>query len=150
MDKQDVAAYILGRYAGLVAVEAWGEQSFFYNPDKALPRGVYFATVKDKDGDNDQASRLGRDGVFRFNFGISNASYKKVLGQRPARPVAGGVVSTGHDFSQFNTLLPHPVYAWMSWVCVVNPDGAMMQQLTPLLDESYALVVEKYTKRIKK
>lgn len=149
MQQADLTEFILGRYQGLVLVNAWGEQSFFYNPDGRLPRGVYFATIKDKDGDNDQSSQLGRDNVFRFNFGISGSSYAKVLGKKPARPAAGGVVNTGHDFTSLNTLLPHPVYAWMSWVCVLNPDKAMLKELTPLLDESYKLVVKKYVKRVK-
>lgn len=110
---------------------------------------MYCATLKDKNGANDKALKLGRDGVFRFNFGISKPSYEKALGDRPARPAAGKVVHTGHNFTQLNTLMPHPVYAWMTWVCVLNPDEAMIRQLAPLLDESYALVVKKYAKRIK-
>lgn len=149
MQKKEISEYLLDRYQGLVAIDAWGEQSFFYNPDGRLPRGVYFATLKDKDGDNDKGSKLCRDGVFRFNFGISKASYEKSLGKRPARPAAGSVVDTGHDFTQLNTLLPHPVYAWMSWVCVLNPDDTLVQALVPLLDESYALVIKKHAKRVK-
>lgn len=86
MQQKDIAAYIVDQYPGLVAVDAWGEQSFFYNPDGRLPRGVYFATLKSKDGDNDKGSNLSRSGVFRFNFGSSKSSYKAVLGQKPARP----------------------------------------------------------------
>ncbi|WP_416397967.1 DUF6194 family protein [Allohahella sp. A8] len=149
MQQSEISKLILEQYQGLVAVDAWGEQSFFYNPEGRLPRGVYFATLKSKDGDNDKASQLGRVGVFRFNFGISKSAYEKVLGARPARPAAGGVVDTGHDFTQLNTLMPHPVYGWMAWVCVLNPDLAMWQHLQPLLNESYGLAVEKYTKRVK-
>nr|WP_246638081.1 DUF6194 family protein [Halomonas neptunia] len=149
VQKKEISEYILDQYRGVVAVDAWGEQSFFYNPDRRLPRGVYFATLKDKDGDNDKGSNLSREGVLRFNFGISKSSYEEALGKRPARPAAGGVVNTGHNFTELNTLLPHPVYAWMSWVCVLNPDKAMIQELEPLLNESYDLVVKKYAKRIK-
>lgn len=149
VQKKDISEYILDQYRGVVAVDAWGEQSFFFNPDRRLPRGVYFATLKDNDGDNDRGSNLSREGVFRFSFGISKSSYEEALGKRPARPAAGGVVDTGHNFSELNTLLPHPVYAWMSWVCVLNPDKAMIQELEPLLNESYDLVVKKYAKRIK-
>lgn len=149
MHKKEISDHLLNHYSGLVAVEAWGEQSFFYNPDGLLPRGVYFATLKDKDGDNDKASQLNRDGVFRLNFGIGKHSYESVLGEKPARPAAGGVVNTGHDFTRLNTLLPHPVYAWMGWVCVLNPDNATMQNLAPLLNEAYDLVLKKYAKRVK-
>jgi hypothetical protein len=82
VQKTDLSEFILEQYRGLLPVNAWGEQSFFYNPDGRLPRGVYFATLKDKDGDNDQASKLGREGVFRFIFGISRSSYETVLGEK--------------------------------------------------------------------
>lgn len=148
MQKKDVSEYLLNRYPELVSIDAWGELSFFYNPGRRLPRGVYFATLKDKDGANDKASNLNRDGVFRFNFGISKSSYEETFGIKPARPAAGGVVSTGHDFTELNQLLPHPVYAWLYWVCIINPDQAAVHRLKPLLDESYDLVVNKYNKRI--
>lgn len=149
MQKEEIADYITEQYQGVIAVNAWGEQSFFYNPEGKLPRGVYFATLKDKNGDNDKASDLDRADVFRFNFGISKISYEKVLGTKPSRPLAGGVVDTGHDFAQLNTLLPHPVYGWMSWVCILNPDQKVFRSLLPLLSESYELVVKKYGKRVK-
>jgi hypothetical protein len=137
VQKQEISRYILRQYRGLFAVDAWGEESYFYNPDGQLPRGVYFATLKNKDGDNDKASNLDRDSVFRLNFDISKITFEKVLGERPTRPSAGGVVNTGHDFTRLNTLLAHPVYAWMAWVCVLNPETDMLRDLAPLLNESY-------------
>jgi len=149
MRQEDVSACVLKRYPGLALVEAWGEQSLFYNPDGLLPRGVYFATLKDKDGDNDKGSMLNRDGVFRFNFGVSQPSFEKALGKKPARPRAGKTVDTGHDFTRLNTLLPHPVYAWMCWVCILNPDTITFRALLPLLDESFELAVKKYSRRLR-
>lgn len=149
MLKEEIANYIIEHYPGLIAVDAWGEQSFFYNPEGKLPRGVYFATLKEKDGDNDKASYLNRTGVFRFNFGISKSSYEKVLGKNPSRPAAGGVVDTGHDFTQLNILLPHPVYGWMSWICILNPDQNAFHSMLSLLNEAYELAVKKYDIRIK-
>ncbi|WP_237065847.1 DUF6194 family protein [Microbulbifer guangxiensis] len=149
MHTDEIADYLASHYEGLIPVDAWGERSFFYNPEKRLPRGIYFATLKEKDGENDRASDLGREGVFRFNFGISRATYESVLGPKPSRPVAGGVVDTGHDFRRLNTLMPHPVYGWMSWVCILNPERGSFENLLPLLEESYALAVRKYEKRIR-
>ncbi|GAA3965616.1 DUF6194 family protein [Allohahella marinimesophila] len=149
MQIKELSEYILERYQGLNAVDAWGETSFFYNPEGRLPRGVYFATLKNKDGENDKGSELERDGVFRLNFGVSQSSYEEALGARPARPAAGGVVGTGHDFTKLNTLMPHPVYGWMAWVCILNPDQATWQNLQPLLNESYELAVKKYKQRVK-
>jgi hypothetical protein len=35
----------------------WGERGIFYNPDRVLKKGVYVLTIKEKDGENDSASR---------------------------------------------------------------------------------------------
>lgn len=53
------------------------------------------------------------------------------------------------DFSQLNALLPHPVYAWMGWVCTLNPARRTFEELRPLIQESYQYAKEKYAKRIK-
>jgi hypothetical protein len=49
---------------------SWGETSFFYNPGQLFPYGVYFCTIKEKDGANDQSSNLARDGIYRFSIGL--------------------------------------------------------------------------------
>ena len=113
MLRDEVASYLAVLSPAVRPVEAWGEIAYFYNREDRLPRGVYFATLKSKDGDNDRASRLDRSGVYRLNVGIGKAGYRSLFGAPPARPVAGGVVETGHDFTTLDVLLPHPVYAWM-------------------------------------
>lgn len=148
MDDSLITRYISGRFAGIVPVAAWGETSFFYNPGRALPRGVYFATLKSKDGNNDRASDLDRPAVFRLNIGVSKDTYRSLFGPLPARPVAGGVVATGHDFSALDALLPHPVYGWMGWVSVLNPSEETFGTVRPLLDEAYALAAAKFRKRV--
>ena len=147
MDGLLVTRYITDTFAGINPVDAWGEISFFYNPDRKLPRGIYFATLKDKDGDNDRASNLQRPSVFRLNIGISKPTYRSLFGPQPPRPTAGGVVETGHDFTALDQLLPHPVYGWMSWVCVLNPSKPTFQTVKPLLAEAYDLAVNKFAKQ---
>ncbi|MFZ5655813.1 MAG: DUF6194 family protein [Pseudomonadota bacterium] len=148
MEESSIARYICETFDGVVPVAAWGETSFFYNPGHVLPRGVYFATLKAKDGNNDRASALNRPGVFRLNIGITKPTYRALFGTPPARPAAGGVVDTGHDFTALDTVTPHPVYGWMSWLCVLNPSSQTFQQIRPLLDEAYALAVSKFRKRV--
>lgn len=148
MEESAVARYIRERFPGIVPVAAWGETSFFYNPGQALPRGVYFATLKSRDGAHDRASRLDRAGVFRLNIGIGKPTYRSLFGPPPARPGAGGVVETGHDFTALDTLCPHPVYGWMAWVSVLNPSVATFEAVKPLLDEAYALAAAKFGKRV--
>jgi hypothetical protein len=148
MKESEIAQYICDTYLGIVPIAAWGETSFFYNPGRALPRGVYFATLKAKDGENDKASGLHRPEVFRLNIGISKASYRALFGPPPTRPPAGGIVQTGHSFTELNALTPHPVYGWMSWVSVLNPSEDMFATVKPLLAEAYAIAAAKFAKRI--
>jgi len=61
LGKDEIIDFLLAEYSDTKAVSAWGESSIFYNPNNRLPRGVYFATLKDKDGENDRASSLNRD-----------------------------------------------------------------------------------------
>jgi len=104
------------RYNDLNMIYAYAEKSYFYNPQNILPRGAYFATFKEADGQNDKASMLGRDKVYRLSFGICTNSYFKIFGTKPKRPLKGHIVDLEHNFTELNTLTPHPIYAWMNWV----------------------------------
>jgi len=148
MDISSITLHITRKFADIHPITAWGETSFFYNPGHPLPRGIYFATLKDKDGDNDRASNLQRPDVFRVNVGISKATYRLLFGPQPARPAAGGVVDAGHDFTVLDQLVPHPVYGWMSWVSVLNPSAATFETVKPLLAEAYDLAVDKFAQRV--
>ena len=147
MNTSEITRYITDTFPDVNAIAAWGETSFFYNPGRTLPRGVYFATLKEKDGANDRASNLQRPEVFRLNIGVGKATYRSLFGEPPSRPIAGGIVETGHDFSELDTLLPHPVYAWMSWVCIVSPTASTFEEIKPLLAEAYAVAVSKHARR---
>jgi hypothetical protein len=143
-----IAEQLLKNFEGLKVVNAWGEKSFFYNPDGLLKRGVYFCTIKEKDGENDTASELNREGIFRINFGLPRDSFIRKFGDVPGRPQKGGVIEGGYDFTQFDLLTPHPVYGWMSWVAILNPSKSSWVNLQLLLKESYLITLEKYKKRI--
>jgi hypothetical protein len=148
MEITSISQYITDTFADIHPVAAWGETSFFYNPGRQLPRGIYFATLKEKDGDNDRASELLRPAVFRLNIGVSKPTYRSLFGPQPGRPVAGAVVDTGHDFTALDCLMPHPVYGWMSWLCVLNPSATTFETVKPLLGEAYDLAVTKFAKRV--
>lgn len=94
MDVVSITEYIESTFADIHIVTAWGETSFFYNPNRNLPRGIYFATIKEKNGPNDRASNLDRSDVFRLNIGISKLTYRSLFGQQPSRPQAGGVIDS--------------------------------------------------------
>ena len=140
---------LLARYDGTVEVNAWGERSLFYNPGRALPRGVYFATVKEKDGENDRASDLNRPGVFRFNFGTTKPLFLERFGPAPARPGKGGVIDGPWLFTKPDTLMPHPVYGWMSWVCVLNPSVETLADMEELISAAFAKAKAAFDKKMR-
>lgn len=149
MTIEEILQHICLLFPDLVVVDAWGEKSVFYNPSGLLARGVYFCTLKEKDGENDSASHLYRENVFRLSFGVSKKTYITLFGAPPVRPAKGHVVNVLADFTQLNQLMPHPVYGWMSWVCILNPSLQKLKELELFLGESYELVLEKHIKRTK-
>ena len=147
LDEREIIEDCLRSFNGTVLVESWGERGIFYNPKGLLKRGIYVATLKSKDGANDSASNLGRTGIFRLNIGVRKPTYTQLFGEIPARPQAGGVVSVPVDFTETNKILPHPVYGWMGWVCILNPSSKSYKEIKPLLQEAYAYAKEKYVKK---
>ena len=61
MQPEKIIEYIEKNLDGVVPKSSWGETSLFYNPGKVLPNGVYFCTIKEKNGANDLASELDRE-----------------------------------------------------------------------------------------
>jgi hypothetical protein len=145
---EEIASEILAMDSGIVFGSNWGERALFYNPNWVLKKGIYIATFKERDGANDRSSRLDPGSRFRLNIGLAKPSYVTLFGSPPARPSAGQTVDTGHDFSCCDTIMPHPIYAWMSWIAVVNPTHATMAVLKPLLLESIQLAHVKFAKRV--
>jgi hypothetical protein len=144
---EEVIAYSLTTFPGLIEGWNWGERSLFYNPERQLPKGTYILTFKEKDGANDSASRI-RPGDYRLNVGISKAAFTDRFGAVPERPAAGGVVQTGYDFSQPDRILPHPVYGWMCWIAIVNPSHETFEEGKPLLSGAYERAVERFRSRM--
>ncbi len=141
---------ITTRFDNVMPQRTWGELTFFYNPGQVLKRGTYVCTIKDKDGENDRASNLDRDGVYRLNFCLPRPDYFERFGHPPERPGKGGVVEGGWEFTKLDQLLPHPVYAWMGWVSVLNPTDQTLRTLLPLLELSYAKAVRGFEQRLRK
>jgi hypothetical protein len=91
----------------------------------------------------DSASNLNRPGVFRLNIGVRKETYQSMFGAAPAFPAGGGVVDTGHDFAALDQIMPHPIYAAMAWVCVLNPSTATFESVRPLLAEAFELTMKR-------
>jgi hypothetical protein len=130
---EELARAVLNLNADLVNSNNWGERAIFYNPLGRLKKGRYVVTFKHRDGTHDRASALGSDGKrYRFNLGIEQPEYERLFGSRPKRPSAGGVIDYDCDFTQSSILMPHPVYGWMGWISVVNPERKMLPELLEL------------------
>lgn len=147
MKSDEIIQYCLENLSGTVLTESWGERGIFYNPEGKLKRGIYTLTIKEKDGSNDKASNLDRLGIYRVNLALKKPTFKKLFTDIPKRPDAGGVVEMPYNFQETNIILPHPVYAWMSWICMLSPDENGFEQLKPYIQESYQLALEKYKKK---
>jgi len=144
----EIIEYIGNHLEGVKPKSSWGETSLFYNPNNELPNGVYFCTIKEKDGDNDKSSKLVRENLYRLSIGLAPDTYKRLFGERPKRPSKGSIVSTGHDFTVSNVLMPHPIYAWMSWVQILSPTVEMFEAIFPHIKESHNIAIMKFNKKV--
>ena len=121
-----------------------GDTFFIYDPERNLEpqRQMPFATIVTKDyGDFDNLSKLDRPGVFRLNIGVSRDTFRALF---PLSPTGDTAV---YDYAALDRLMPHPVYAPQSWVCVLNPGPETFEQLKPLLAEAYSIVATRYARR---
>jgi hypothetical protein len=87
--------------------------------------------------------------VYRFAFGWTGATFVHLFGAVPARPPKGGVVALPDDdvTHLLDELMPHPIYARMSWVQVLSPTADRFAAPQPLLDESLALARARWSRR---
>jgi uncharacterized protein DUF6194 len=146
MKLQKIIEKLCSKYSDISMKKSWGETALFYNPNNVLPNGKYFVTFKEKDGKNDCSSKLDRDTVkYRLNLKISKKTFLEIFNeeQLPGRPAKSHIISlhSGNDFNpmKVNKIMPHPVYGWMSWACVINPSEETFHGMikTGLFDESY-------------
>ena len=148
MKPDDIINIITKNFKGVIPKNSWGETSLFYNPGKKLPNGVYFCTIKEQDGENDKSSNLSRKDVFRVSIGLPVNIYQNMFGDKPKRPPKGGVVDTKHDFTKINTIMPHPIYAWMSWICVLSPSKNFFKEIYPLIEEAHIKAAIKFNEKM--
>ncbi len=154
MNEFEMSRYVAETFAGVDVVTEAGNSFFFYNPDPSIPPDHMFpwATLMTNDI-NDQVSDLDRPSVYRLNIGISKATFQGLFGARHRsatldRAAQREAALSGHDFTALDQVMPHPVYGKMYWVCVLNPSDATLETtVRPLLDEAYAMAVDKFRKR---
>ncbi len=90
-----------------------------------------------------------REGVYRINVGVTKEEFIKLFKVIPKRPLKGEVIAGDYDFTVKNKIIPHPTYAWMSWICVLSPNNETFDKFLKYLDISYEKVKLKYEARKK-
>jgi hypothetical protein len=99
--------------------------------------------VSDYDG-FDTASNLNRPDVFRLNIAVGRDKFTELIGYSPA---AHAEHAADFDYAALDRLLPHPVYASQSWVCVLNPGAASGEQAHLLLSHAHTRAGERHRGR---
>jgi hypothetical protein len=126
MTEDDITQHIIDSLGGGHFEVADDNTFFFHGADNKFP----FATIVTKGNEFDSASNLDRPGVFRLNVGVGKETFRALFGeQEPAGP----------DFTALDKLMPHPVYAKMYWVCVLNPSDKTFATVKPLIAEALSL-----------
>lgn len=139
-------------YPALSENTNWGERGLFYNPHGQFSKGAYVLTFKEKDGANDSASQLNTGRKYRLNLKISKQTFIKWFKSIPKRPSAGKIIEGEYDFTELDKLMPHPVYGWMTWVCVINPTVKTIELMESegFFEEAYQAAVVTMDKKLKK
>ncbi len=152
MDQEAIVQYIEETFTGIEVLRPTdgpgaSDTFFFYDPQHNLDPAHRqpFATIVTKDyGDFDNASHLNRPDVFRLNIGVSRDTFRALFGPAPG---AESDQSTPYDFAAVDRLMPHPVYAPQSFVCVLNPSPDTFEAVKPLLADAYARVATRHARR---
>jgi hypothetical protein len=149
IDAPSFVRAVVRELSGLVTSAGSGDTFLFYDPDGITDpdRRFPFATVVTGDR-YDAASRLDRDATtYRVNLGAPRSTYEQLFGPAPRQAAGREVIDTGFDYSATDTLLPHPFYAPLHWVSVVNPGVRTGVRLAGLTEEAHALAKSQYDRR---
>jgi hypothetical protein len=122
-DPEAITRFIRETYPETDVVTIEGASFFSLDPEKHFPN---FATIVWTD-DFDQASGLARPGTFRLNLGVSRETFDRLVGS-----------AADPDYTAFDRLVPHPVYARQHYISILNPSDATFRDvILPLLAEAH-------------
>lgn len=127
---EQIEKYIVEHFANVTTSENYGYKFFFYGDDQRIP----FVTLATTDNEHDSISNLNRPGVFRINLGVTKATFSSLFDD----------TSTTWDFKTLNTIMPHPDYAAQHFVCVLNPEGQILDQTLEMIDEGYNIAKKRF------
>jgi hypothetical protein len=152
IDQDAIVQYISATFTGLDILRpadglAAGDTFLYYDPRRDLDPAhrLPFATMVTKDyGEFDNSSHLDRPGVFRLNIGVSRDTFRALIGYAPGDE---DEQNASYDFTALDQLMPHPVYAPQSWVCVLNPSPQTFEAVKPLLADAYSRAARQYASK---
>jgi hypothetical protein len=152
MDQEAIIQYIQETFEGLDILRPTdgvgaGDTFIYYDPRRDLDpaRRLPFATIVVKDyGEYDNSSQLDRPGVFRLNIGVGRDAFRDLFGYAPGEEPPPG---TAYSYAAFDQIMPHPLYAAQSYICVLNPSSETFEAVKPLLAKAYAIVVRRHASR---
>jgi Family of unknown function (DUF6194) len=148
IEPAEILRHLLGLDPRLGLESYYGERAVFYNPARAAPVGVIYASIKDREGPNDRSAGLSRPGIYRLAVALTPGTFARRFGEVPARPPKGSVVGLPrYDVTRPGEPMPHPVYAWMSGVQILAPTAAEFESLRSLLAESLELAKARWRRR---
>lgn len=122
-----------GGLPGISSLEHSGYTFYFYGVEQVLP----FVTYAASDNEYDNMSRLDRDGVYRVNIGVSKNTFDSLFPEP----------DQAWDYTALNRFMPHPHYAAQHFICVLNPEGPMLEQTLRLIEEAYGVARDRFERK---
>ncbi|MEU3980430.1 DUF6194 family protein [Streptomyces sp. NPDC026672] len=121
---------------------AWGDAFFYYAPDGRVPRDVQpYGTIVTKDYPDDTASDLDPPDRWRVNVRVGRATFRELTGEEPR------ALGRPRDFAVTDTVLPHPVYGALGWICVVDPGARTTDTVLALLRDAHDAARARFERR---
>lgn len=110
---------------------AWGDHFFYYAPDGEVPQNTQpHTTIVTKDYPDDTSSALGGD-RWRVNIHVGRERFTELLGGDPKD-------ASAEVYSAVDVVLPHPLYASLGWISVVNPGDRTLPVVIDLIRAAHA------------
>lgn len=129
MTIEDIINYISSAYLWSTFVQNEHGVFFYSKEGQTFP----FATIVFQDNEYDNLSQLDRPWFFRLNIGISQDVSRELFGEINPNSEEWKT----RDFSVENTLIPHPMYASLGRVSIINPSQLSFDNLKIYLNRSY-------------
>jgi hypothetical protein len=138
IDESFIMSYITDTFENVEATVNLGYTFFFYRDNHMHA----FATIASTGNEYEKISNLERPGVYRLNIGVSRETFQSLFGK-------GKIDVSDYNFTALDTIMPHPDYSSLSFICVLSPSEATFERIRPMLAEAYDIARKRYNTRNK-